>query len=164
MGLWQKIKNFFKRGRRGSNIKRLTSGNIQMPEEIKTQDEDIMQIYKEVKQGKRKVSSLTEAQLQSVAQMLKVEKIAQKEKLDKTRKEVHKIQKENQKSEKQRLLDMYTQMQNNTLDLKTVSKRDLEKMLALQKAEYANRKQILQQEQEKEEAIRKEIKKLQDAI
>lgn len=158
-----KIKQFFKNIIFGNKTKRLEAPkeitpiendvlNNQTKSEVKNQEEkkDFFEIYNKVKNGQYDLQDLTEQQSKKIITILKSEISLKKDKLDNNITELNILKVDNRINEKNRILELYNEVKNETIDLADIDKEDLLKI----------RKLLLEESKMQDERFEDEINSL----
>ena len=159
-----KIKQFFKniifrnKTKRLEDSKEITSIennviNNQTKSELNNQEEkkEFFEIYNKVKNGQYNLQDLTEEQLKKIITILKSEISLKKDKLDHNITELNILKVDNRINEKNRILELYNEDKNETIDFADIGKEDLLKI----------RKLLLEESKMQDERFEDEIKLLE---
>ena len=159
-----KIKKFFKniifrnKTKRLEDSKEITSIenndiNNQTKSELNNQEEkkEFFEIYNKVKNGQYNLQDLTEEQSKKIITILKSEISLKKDKLDHNITELNILKVDNRINEKNRILELYNEVKNETIDFADIDKEDLLKI----------RKLLLEESKMQDERFEDEIKLLE---
>lgn len=161
---FQRIKNFFTKWRKRKAVKLLESGDKKQKTHKGVTKEEMLDIYYEIKKGMQDTSILTEEQLNMLINMLKEEKSLKQKKVEQNKTQIKILQRENRECDKQRVLEIYEKIKQESTDLNTIDKKDLLKLRELFQLECEAQRKLIEQKKKEEQRIRRRISKLQQAV
>ena len=153
-----KIKNFLKRIFGKNDTKLLNQASIDekeqetindiklTKEENETDKKEVFEIYKKIKNGEFNPDDLDDEKREKINALLKTEIEIKKRHLEEKTTELKMLRRENMSNEKQRIIDLYYQVQDGEVDLESIEYEDLIKIRKLLLEEAKMRDELIDED------------------